>query len=159
MGATFFQTLSFGKTAGEAFAASRQEALYRHGHDGYTGSIAEKGEFTELTLPARVTPEKVIEWAEYAEEYDRHVDEASWNYKAGREREMKASQKLAAAAERKIPKKHRDLAWKASEIMNDKWGPALCLKVSGKASQELRERWGYKGKRGNFYVFAGWASS
>jgi hypothetical protein len=56
MGAeTFFQTAS-GKTAADAFKAAREEALYDYGHSGYTGSIAEKNEFTLIPLPAGKKP-------------------------------------------------------------------------------------------------------
>lgn len=55
MGAETFYTVAQGKTAKEAFKAARDEARYEHGNGGYTGSIAEKLTFTEITLSA--TPE------------------------------------------------------------------------------------------------------
>lgn len=52
---TFFQQ-DRGKTAQEAFTAARDEAAYEYGHGGYTGTLAEKEEFTEIEVPAGETP-------------------------------------------------------------------------------------------------------
>ena len=51
MGANNFGTISNGATAKEAFAAAVSNAQYDHGHSGYTGTIAEKGSFTVITVP------------------------------------------------------------------------------------------------------------
>lgn len=51
MGANWFWTSSYGHTAQEAFDTAVEDAKYEFGHGGYTGSIAEKGHFTVLSLP------------------------------------------------------------------------------------------------------------
>lgn len=51
MGAESFVTRSKGKTAQEAFGAARDEAADERGHGGYTGTIAEKHEFTLIEMP------------------------------------------------------------------------------------------------------------
>lgn len=51
MGATTFCNRQKGTTARQAFADAREEAYYRFGHDGYTGSIAEKSKFMMIALP------------------------------------------------------------------------------------------------------------
>lgn len=159
MGATEFQVTQFGKDAADAFQKAVDEARHDHGHEGYTGTIAEKSEFIEVELPARVSVEKALAWAGLASEHDIEVDNASMYDKWDQPKRAKAARKLAAAAERKIPKQHRELAWKLAEIMDDKWGPALCLRVTGKMVRPMRERYGVKGRRGDFFVFAGMASS
>lgn len=50
MGATNFACIGRGKDANEAFSSAREDALYEHGHGGYTGSIAEKDGFKLVTL-------------------------------------------------------------------------------------------------------------
>jgi len=45
MGAMDFSVGATGSTPEEAFRSAVEEALYRYGHDGYTGSIAEKSSF------------------------------------------------------------------------------------------------------------------
>jgi hypothetical protein len=50
MGATNFGCIGRGKDANEAFFSAREDALYKHGHGGYTGSIAEKNSFKLVTL-------------------------------------------------------------------------------------------------------------
>jgi hypothetical protein len=49
MGATTFSTTAVGKTADAAFTEARNEALYQYGHNGYTGTIAEKRSYQLIT--------------------------------------------------------------------------------------------------------------
>jgi hypothetical protein len=51
MGATTFIQTESGKTAREAFENAREQAGYDHGHAGYTGTIAEKNDFTMFKVP------------------------------------------------------------------------------------------------------------
>ena len=50
MGAEVFACSAKGKDANEAFSVARADALYAHGHNGYTGSIAEKSSFRLVPL-------------------------------------------------------------------------------------------------------------
>lgn len=52
MGAQTFAERGVGKTAKEAFLAAREQALYDEGHNGYTGTIAEKSSFTLISKEA-----------------------------------------------------------------------------------------------------------
>lgn len=45
MGATTFMTTGRGNNPDHAFELATSEALYEHGHGGYTGTIAEKNSF------------------------------------------------------------------------------------------------------------------
>jgi hypothetical protein len=45
MGATTFMTLASGATPQEAFKRAVAQAQYDHGHDGYSGTLAEKYNF------------------------------------------------------------------------------------------------------------------
>jgi len=56
MGATDFYQKAKGKTARDAFVAAQEKARYDHGHSGYTGTIAEKGEFVMIPLPPGIEP-------------------------------------------------------------------------------------------------------
>lgn len=51
MGATTFSVSAKGKTAQEAFDKAVASAKRSYGHDGYTGSIAEKRSFAMITPP------------------------------------------------------------------------------------------------------------
>ena len=51
MGAAVFFTEAIGVEPEKAFRCAVQEASYAHGHEGYTGSIAEKDKFNLITLP------------------------------------------------------------------------------------------------------------
>jgi hypothetical protein len=50
MGAATFETKAKGKSARDAFDKARERAQYDHGHSGYTGTIAEKGDFIMINL-------------------------------------------------------------------------------------------------------------
>jgi len=53
MSSSEFVQVMEGKTAKSAFRAAVKQALYEHGHNGYTGTIAEKDEegFIMIVLP------------------------------------------------------------------------------------------------------------
>lgn len=65
MGATTFFTVSTGKTPAEAFSKARGKARYEFGSEGYTGTIAEKEDYTIVSAPlpmeeARALASKLI---------------------------------------------------------------------------------------------------
>jgi hypothetical protein len=96
MGANTFFVRAKGSNARDAFNGARDDARWEHGHGGYTGTIAEKHEFTVIEVPA----------GEDARKY---------------------AAKLIADDDERI---------------DDKWGPAGCIKLGG-------DEW----------LFFGWASS
>jgi hypothetical protein len=51
MGGEMFFTLAFGKDSKCAFREIVRKAQYDYGHAGYTGTIAEKSTFIEISLP------------------------------------------------------------------------------------------------------------
>ena len=56
MGAESFYQEANGKTAKEAFKTAYDEACYDYGHRGYTGTLAEKDDFTVIKLPEGQEP-------------------------------------------------------------------------------------------------------
>lgn len=56
MGAETFATRGKGKTARAAFDAARDQALYDHGHAGYSGTLAEKHSFVVIPVPEGADP-------------------------------------------------------------------------------------------------------
>ena len=96
MGGNTFSQVGKGKTATEAFISAVKEAQHQYGHGGYTGTLAEKHEFTMITPPAGVDPVKFA----------------------------------------------HDLVDQGDPRVDDKWGPAGCVKVGP-------DQW----------MFFGWASS
>jgi len=56
MGAEQFGFKWKGKTAKEAFHDAVRQYAHERGHGGYTGTIAEKHEFTMIELPAGADP-------------------------------------------------------------------------------------------------------
>jgi hypothetical protein len=70
MGAETFFARAKGQTAKEAFKSAKSQAEYDYGHRGYTGTIAEKDEFTSIgkteTLDeARQMADKLIDSADH----------------------------------------------------------------------------------------------
>ncbi len=56
MGADTFQQEKSGTDIRNAFHNAVESAAYDHGHAGYSGTIAEKQEFTEIDLPEGQDP-------------------------------------------------------------------------------------------------------
>lgn len=130
MGACNFYDQAWGKNAKEAFRNAVESSQYEYGHGGYTGTIAEKHSFVEHPSPKRIPVSKWVSW----------IEEVSFG-------------KLT-----KIPIKHRELAKRASEDYQDKWGPAVCIPVTGKALAEEKKRRVMKGSHMKLFVFIGFAS-
>ena len=78
MGAEIFYTRVKGNSAGEAFKQEREHACYENGHGGYTGTIAEKGDYTMSNKPKDYDAD---EWVDMVEKFDADLDECE-NYKA-----------------------------------------------------------------------------
>jgi hypothetical protein len=135
MGAQEFSQVAFGKTARDAFYTARENAAYEHGHGGYTGSLAEKSAFVEITIPPRADLKALIEAAW----------EVSWD----------ESTPIVPAN----LTQHQNLILRLSRALEDKWGPAVCVKFGPTHQKELRATHGLKGKKGAFYLFTGIASS
>jgi hypothetical protein len=73
MGAEPFIVTIEGRAAQEAFAVAVAKAEWAYGHNGYTGSIAEKGEFVMIPLPEGEDAEKYA--ARLLDEGDGRVDD------------------------------------------------------------------------------------
>ena len=56
MGSELFVQKSRGEDAHDAFSRAVRDALYWHGHKGYTGTIAEKDSFVVISIPEGVDP-------------------------------------------------------------------------------------------------------
>jgi hypothetical protein len=54
MGASTFEVYQQGADAQEAFTKAREQAAFEHGHSGYTGTLAEKYDFT-IARPTTLT--------------------------------------------------------------------------------------------------------
>lgn len=153
MGAQTFTTKWIGKTADDAYRSAVDDALWLHGHGGYTGTIAEKSGWLVCPIPA--TPQfrlwlgdgeelhcafvvlddfdTAADLQAFVERYDttdRYVNVATvWekrSYKALRDL-------LLIATPRQVLETYR--------IWRDKWGPALCIDLGL-----------------DTYMFMGWAS-
>lgn len=159
MGACDFETRGFGKTAQDAFNEAVDRARYEHGHGGYTGTIAEKSEFVELRKkPFEVWREFKTKIAECKakeiaarKERAKPIPDGQWRVCDDPEHFSYRVRRLEAAYKRfrEAPKGEpiqRALALAAAlatlDYGDDKWGPAMCLRV----------------KRGE-YLFFGYASS
>ena len=62
MGATTFMIEMTGSNAHEAFNKAHQQACYDHGHSGYTGTVAEKNQYTMINLPKDQNPEDFADY-------------------------------------------------------------------------------------------------
>lgn len=101
MGATEFRDRVAGNTAREAFASAVQAAQHRSGHEGYTGTVAEKPGFRVFTAPSGVDPDRFVEAIESFHAVGNTIDDA-----------------LQA---------HVATIKRAAELHYDKWDDAVCV--------------------------------
>ncbi len=80
MGATNFSNVSFGKTADDAFRAAQDEMRYSYGHEGYTGTIAEKSDFASYAVPKGCGFNSMVNWMMAACDATYHDQEAEYAY-------------------------------------------------------------------------------
>lgn len=105
MGAAEFRNTGRGKTVGEAFSSVRDEALYMHGHGGYSGTIAEKGDFVLFPIPEGMTAATFIAAVE-------RVDFP-----------------LPGPVATPLTPEQARIVKRAYEVWNDKWGAACAIEV------------------------------
>jgi hypothetical protein len=124
MGATSFYCTARGETASEAFAAAQESARYEHGHDGYTGTVAEKSSFRLVDVPraAREVVQRIRAhdvgddtWIDLAQTERRYL-------KAVGSLELRTKRAMAYAYAGVIA----ELGWYGYE---NKWGPAVCVQL------------------------------
>lgn len=165
MGAYDFRTMSLGKTAADAFRSATEQARWTDGHGGYTGTIAEKHDYGEVRLPPGLRYERLMRLVDQAQTLDYDIRDAQDATRYGTKR-----QRLAAARrlERLRAKRTKLFAGKpqteraVEQILAayaDKWGPAACVEVTGKAARDYKARQGRAGTRDRVFVFIGSASS
>jgi len=70
MGAEVFYNKAKGVSVNEVFKQEREHACYENGHDGYTGTIAEKNGYTMSKKPKGIDADKWIEMVEDFNEDD-----------------------------------------------------------------------------------------
>ena len=129
MGAKYFETVAIGKNDLGAFRNAKQEALYDHGHSGYSGSLAEKPGHKLLNPPQATPIEAALNYIEHA--FDKNLE--------------------------KVPEALRGWAEKASDVANgSKWDDALCIELTPDESEGYGVICPSDYKA---YLFTGYASS
>ncbi len=111
MGAESFKTYGSGATPQEAFRAAVHQAAYDYGHAGYTGTIAEKHEFTLINDSFEEIKRKAAEQGEKL---------GGWIHKELAQADT-PEQKAEAIAE--------VLMGIDDRRVTDKWGPAACIEI------------------------------
>lgn len=143
MGATNFERCAFGKTIQEAYNKAYEEAEYETGIiDGTSGDLNSKSGFMEVSIPEGISPNKYQRWIE-------KVDEAQNGYGVT----PKQKEKLLGS----IPAQYRGRVINYAKYYADTGARALAMKLKGKRAQEFRKSTGYTGKKGDVYLFFGWA--
>lgn len=159
MGATNFEDIAFGKTAGHAFRAAYDQAVWEFGHDGYNGTISTVQGFREFVKPKSLSDDEfeAMVWEfEFGGSIKldlpvRRKFKDDWDRKQYmRDRKMINSWKKLTVAEQR-------LIQDASKSIQ-KWECCVCYKADAATEKRHREYYGLKGKHGNVYKFFGLAS-
>jgi hypothetical protein len=141
MGAMWFVDVVVARTPEQAFIKAVKDARYWNGHGGYTGTIAEKGEFKFFGQLGSRYVDRIETYFDYADEWFHSTD--------GRK----------AAKPKGVPEPIREVILKALPTYDDKWGPAVCFEITGRKAKEIKDNAGRKGTWDKVYLFAGKASS
>jgi len=149
MGAASFQTTYVARDAATAFANAASDARFEHGHGGYTGTLAEKDGFlAPIALPARWKVQDFVD-AVMRAEIIADPESVYGGYKpTAKERA------LLARLVRDLPSWRRIV----DAATGDKWGPAVCVEVTGSQAATIKKQQGRAGTRDRVYVFFGLAS-
>lgn len=146
MGATDFRNELVGKDLKVEFQRAVEEALWEHGHGGYTGTIAEKDGYVYLgRLPARMTIDRLEQLIWQFEEWSYRNDE--YNRNGGRR-----------PGPNPVPEAWRSFIKKAYPIYRDKWGPAVVVELRDTEAAKVKARRGRKGTHDRVWVAMGLAS-
>jgi len=152
MGAANFRNIEVATDAKTAFSRARENAQWEFGHGGYTGTIAEKYDFVYCGKLGYNDDGKV-------ENFIHDVLDASYEKWDDKTKSWRVDPKAKEKAIERIPERLRKQVLKAAPIYDDKWGPAVCFKLTGKRAKEWKERFGRKGTHDSVYLFTGMASS
>ncbi len=142
MGAADFMTVGVAPTAGEAFSQARDEAAHEYGHGGYTGTIAEKQNFTMFPLPGDL-PEGVT-----IGHYTRLCVSAPFDGDPDKYWVFPGTQIT-------VPEYMRTHITAVSDLIEDKWGPAGCFDITDTPHGQRRAA----SPESRVFLFIGWASS
>lgn len=166
MGATTFETYGMGRDVDSAFRAARDHAFYMHGHGGYTGTLAEKGSYQVVRIPAgvRCSPKKFLDLLYEMEDF------VSVGYLRGDLKWCKtAAEKRALESQIKKEERKQASFWRknialkatlehAAITYQDKWGACLAIQVGGAQAVGIKREAGRAGTRDQVWLFCGWAS-
>lgn len=161
MGADTFFARNAGKDARDAFSNAVEDARYRHGHEGYTGTIAEKSGFHLVDLKALGMTRARFDKAMAAADAYLFADADMFEYQRANKatvRKAETARKRARAKLERIAGNNTSAILSLAKQYDDKWGPALCVEVTGKAAREWKAQRGLARKRVRVFDFFGWAS-
>lgn len=155
MGASYFTTYGHGKDVEAAFKQATDEALYWHGHGGYSGTIAEVPGCRLFTRAkgCRTSPEALLDAALNCIQYDTYDPKLDRWVKEELSPDAKVSWLKIARA---FGERNADAFIDA--VVGSKWEPCAAIEVTGKQAVEYKERAGLKGTRNKVFVFGGFAS-
>ena len=131
MGAEQFVTKSNSRfpDAQEAFNQAKEQEAYEHGHGGYSGTLAEKGDYVMIPVPDEMEAGNFVDHvlSYYKVDWGENKGEEHW---------------LGNAEPDGLEQSSREAIRKAHDLVDDKWGPAGCVKDADHG-----------------FIFFGWASS
>lgn len=144
MGASEFITRQAGMTVDQAFHAAVEDALYWEGHGGYSGTIAEKGDYEVFDIPDDLN----------VDVFEDLIDAALYGFWTERTYRGGGSVEVVEQVDEdaiKVDGDLRALAKRMSKVAEDKWGP--CVAVKAPRDEQVHK------DGSTVWVFFGFASS
>ena len=141
MGADQFFTIELGSNQHRAFDKAKHDAQWEYGHGGYTGTIAEKPGFKYFGEVNSHYWDKMVGF------FDREVAK---KYRDSPKERLPGNP---------IPAQYKDQVGRLVDLYDDKWGPAICYRITGAAALKIKTQRDRKDSHDKVYAFMGWASS
>ena len=122
MGACNFSVLAVGQDARQAFYRAVADAQWEYGHGGYTGTIAEKGDYVVLKPPKDMDP---VLFAQMVQSYWPGRPKSEWCPEG--EPESCGYNGELAEKWNELSDTDKNAVREAYQATEDKWGPAGCI--------------------------------
>jgi len=133
MGATNFETVSFGRTVAEAYRRARDEARAENGsQDGYSGDIQTTRGYREFRVPDGTDLRKLARDVDRMTSVNEILGDPGYYDEAdvAEARDWKAG----------LPGQYRWRVGQIADVAGDKYGDAVAVQLTGARADEFRAR-------------------
>lgn len=169
MGASYSERTGYGKNLSEAWGQVHNQASWESGHE-YSGDFGSKYDAVEVTVPKGLKAGKFLNLAHElldlpSEEKIADIERDVKSFYKGEAKKRYAKiarewRRERTRFDRKVKPEHRFAVERLAAVIDDKWGPAAAVELTGSELKAAKQYHGIVGRRGlRVWKFAGYCSS